>query len=449
MLSMKIDDPQILLESWQLLMISYMRRSYEVGNIQDVYHILSKVKLIINRLPSHLVESQLFVLNELLSGFKEVSKYNYKNALIHFQAITPSRLTTVCLIECQRLILLCHVQLAENLKTIAQYADDLYTIIESQEILEDEQFCRSALVLMDVYIDRVNDPVKVNKLKNRFIKIIQNHFGCIAFEEFEACYNRKAALYFTAAIASRQTLQSVCFYKNHYNRNNLYMSLCNHAGNSLIYGDYNSAKCALNECQKMIDNDEGWYYPSQYKVSNNLIILKYLIAEKEADGCYDKIVDAAKQAANSLFKLLDYQSNEVSYVVLLNYISLSIMCNENNWSYMLDNAYNNLFEIDEYYQYYLHDLMLATHLLNNRIASAQKELSIIDKLNIPLLKYYRPILKVRKTIQQKIIVGEININGNAVLYNNLFSEACSKIQDSSCNFFGRGFLLSDLQFLSL
>ena len=48
---------------------------------------------------------------------------------------------------------------------------------------------------LDVYIDRSNDSQKVKILKKRFIQMIQQHMGSPVFEEFEACYNRKAALY--------------------------------------------------------------------------------------------------------------------------------------------------------------------------------------------------------------------------------------------------------------
>lgn len=446
--SMQIYDTAIMIESWQLFFISYIRRSNDIGCLEDIYNILDEINSIIDKLPHDLAETHHIVLNELLNGYQEINKYNYKKALIHFQAITPSRLITACLAECQRLILLCHLQLAENEKAIIQAAEDLYTTIKPQNLFEDEQFCRAALILLDVYIDRHNDPNRVNILKNRFIRTIQNHFGCSSFEEFEASFNRKSSLYYTAAVAFRQTFQSVCYYKNHYNRNNLYMSLCNHAGNSLIYGDYDSARCALNECQEMMGNNEGWYYPSQYKVHNNTILLNYLVAEKEAADCYSKIIDAAEKAASELFDLLDCQYDEVSHVVLLNYISFSILCNKNNWLQELKQAYNTLFEIDNYYQYYLHDLMLAAYLLNNETENAKQEILFLEQLDVPLLKHYRPILKVRRNTQEKLIENCEMIKENPVAYNTCMFKACNHIQDPSCKFFGRGFLLSDLQFLS-
>ena len=248
MLSLQTNDQRIILESWQLLLLSYVRRSTEIGDTCDVYNILKEVEILIKRLPSILSDAQRYVLQEFLLGYQEFVKYNYREALQHFQAITPSRLTLACLAECQRLILLCYIQLAENHSMILQTAEELYNTIEIENICEDEQYCRAVLVLLDVYLDRSSNQQRVNILKNRFIRIVQNHLGQPIFEEIEACYNRKAALHYAATVAYRQTLQSVNFYRYRHNRNDLYMALCNHSANSLVSGQYVEAKMALEEC---------------------------------------------------------------------------------------------------------------------------------------------------------------------------------------------------------
>ena len=448
LLSMQIHDAKINSEAWQLLLLSYMRRSSEIDNFNDVYNILDEIDLIIKRLPPDIAVSQRFVLQEFLYGYNELNKYQYRNALFHFQAITPSSLTPACLAECQRLILLCHVQLAENSKIIAQYAEELYRIIESEELFEDEQFCRAALVLLDVYTDRSNDESRVSILKNRFIKVIQDHFNCSAFQEFEAHYNRKAALYYTAAIASRQTTQSICYYRNHYNRNSLYISLCNHSGNSIVCGDYSSAKSALDECEKLLQDNKNWYYPSQYKIRNNRIILDYLTEEKNSNGNSEKIIEAAHKAALSLLKILNHQDDEISHVTLLNYLGLSMLCNENNWEKELEKANRCLTEISEYYQYYLHDLNYAAAMLHGDTAAAKHEFDILNSIEVPLLRHYRPIFQKKRLTQESILNNPNSICGCAFKYHQTIADACTHVQDSSCHFYGRGFLLSDLQFLS-
>ena len=72
--------------------------------------------------------------------------------------------------------------------------------------------------------------------------------GITEFDEFEACYNRKAALYYAAIVACRQTEQSIQFYRKHCNRNGTYMALCNHSGNAIVSGQYPTAKMAVEEC---------------------------------------------------------------------------------------------------------------------------------------------------------------------------------------------------------
>lgn len=447
-LSLQLSDTKTIVEAWQLLLLAYFRRSIETGNAGDIYNILSEIEELINRLPDNAIDTQRHVLVEFTSGYQEFIKYNYKKALIHFQAITPSRLIPACLAECQRLILLCHIQLAEDLRLIVQSANELYNTIEDICHLEDEQYCRAALVLLDAYIDRSNDQKKVNILKNNIIRIIQNHMGIPEFDEFEACYNRKAALYYTAIIACRQTEQSIQFYKKHFNRNGTYMALCNHSGNAIVLGKYPSAKIAIEECISMIKNSNGWYYPSQYKVENNEILLNFLTEERNACGDKEKILVAAKKATNRFSKIIAHQYDEVSHVVLFNYIGLSMLCQTNAWESDLLNANRLLPDLDEFYQYYLYDLNYANALIKGDLTSAKSFLIKIKSLDVPLLRHYRVILQKRIFAQEDLLNNATELNGDPFKYHSIINTTCSHLQDDSCYFWGRGFLLSDLQFLS-
>lgn len=447
-LSLQLSDTKIIAEAWQLLLLAYFRRSIETGNTGDVYNILSEIEELINRLPDSVIDTQRHVLVEFTQGYQEFIKYNYKKALLHFQAITPSRLIPACLAECQRLILLCHIQLAEDLKLIIQSANELYNTIEDIDHLEDEQYCRAALVLLDAYIDRSNDHKKVNILKNKIIRIIQGHMGIPEFDEFEACYNRKAALYYTAIIACRQTEQSIRFYKKHFNRNGTYMALCNHSGNAIVLGEYQTAKKAIKECISMIKSSDGWYYPSQYKVENNEILLNFLTEERNACGDKEKILVAAQKATSRFSKIIGHQYDEVSHVVLFNYIGLSMLCQTNTWESDLLNANRLLPDLDEFYQYYLYDLNYANALLKGDVTSAKSFLVKSKSLDAPLLRHYRVILQKRQFVQEDLLNNATDLIGDPFKYHSIINATCSHIQDNSCYFWGRGFLLSDLQFLS-
>ena len=446
--SLQKNDAKAILGTWQLLFLSYIRRASAVSSADDVYRIFPDIDSLLARLPFSLAKTQRHVLDELYNGYEAFSKYEYNLALYHLQAITYSQLIPALLAEVQRLILLCHVQLADNFAIAKQRAEELYDTINDDNFCEDEQYCRAALVLLDFYIDRANDPQKVRLLHRRLIQIIQQHPDCLAFEEFEACDNRKASLYYTAVIASRQTAQSIYFYRTHHNRNNLYMALCNHAGNALICGDFEASRQALNECDAMLLKDDGIYYPSPYKVENNKILLNYLLAEKMADGSKEKILESAHLAADAFSKIVNRQENEVSHVILFNYLGLLILCGSKNWPEELAKANIQLVEIDEYYQYFLHDLNFAGSLLQGNIKAAQKELEILKGLDVPLLRNYQQIFLKRRSEQELILNTPKCLNNDPMKYHEIILKACSHVQDSSCQFFGRGFLLSDLQFLS-
>lgn len=446
-LSILANDFNIIMESWQLLLLSYIRRAALIGNMKDVYKIQSSIDKLINQLPHNLAETQTIVKQEFLSGYNAFSRYDYKQTLMHLQGITPSRLAPAFLAECQRIILLCHVQLAQNNAVIDQAAEELYRTVSADDFCEDEQYCKAALVLIDIYLDRNNNNERVGTLKQKLIRTIQQHPNNPAFEELEACYNRKSYLYYPALIAIHQTEQSVCYYRNHFNKNGIYMSLCNHAGNALIIGEYNVAEIALNECYEMLKNRDMWYYPSKYKIDNNRIILSYLQAEKSATAI-QQIPLAAKKASTSLSQVMSIQKNEVSYVVLLNYLGLSALSGSSTWLSELDDATRHLIEIDKYYQFFLHDLIFFSSLYQNKLDVAQDELSLLKNLDVPLLREYKPILYARMCAQEQLLTSPEKMNGSAVNYHRIIAKACSHIQDPSCRFWGRGFLLSDLQFLS-
>lgn len=446
--SVQLSDTKKTVEAWQLLLLAYFRRSTSASNTNDVYNIFDKIEHLIKNIPGDSMDVQRRVLFEFTCGFKDFIKYDYRNALLHFLSIPLSHLIPACLAECQRLILLCNMQLADDLELIIQSANELYNTIERIDFLEDEQYGRAALVLLDAYIDHSNDPQKIDVLKNKIVQIIQNHMGVAEFEEFESCYNRKAALYYPALVACQQTKQSVHFYKKHCDRNGTYMALCNHSGNAILSGQYSDANASLNECIAMINNRDNWYYPSQYKVENNRILLDYLLEEKEANGNRSKILVAANKARILFYKLLEHQYDEVSHVVFFNYIGLSMLCQTNGLESVLSNANRQLLPLDEYYQYFLHDLNFANALLKDNTSTAKENLEILKKLDVPLLRHYRAILRKRQLVQEDLLYKRKPFSRDPFEYHCIISRECDQAKDISSNFWGRGFLLSDLQFLS-
>ena len=76
------------------------------------------------------------------------------------------------------------------------------------------------------------------------------------------------------------------------------------------------------------------------------------------------------------------------------------------------------------------------------------ELDILNRINVPLLQPYKMIFQKRRQVQAYLLENPSAIDGKALNYHKLIKRECSHIQDTSCGFYGRGFLLSDLQFLS-
>lgn len=445
--SIKKSDTSVIFESWQLFFLAYMRRSAQLGYNNDVYNILSIIRDLLDLLPLEFSENQKNVLERLQSGYKAFLECEYEKAIYEFQSITCSRLIPACHAEVKRLILLCYVQLADNHEMIRLFADELYDIVNDDNFAEDEEYCRAALVLMDIYIDRCNNVEKERLIHKNFIQIVQRHQRRSAFNELEACYNRKSALYYSALVAYRQTAQSIQYYRAHMNHTELYMSLCNHSGNAIISADYNEAEKSLQECNSMLQKQI--LYPSRYKVENNTILLKYLKKEKAEAGNEKSIIEAAKEAAESFAEIMNHQQAECSMVILFNYLGLSALADLGSWEEDLRLANQQLTVQNAYYMYFLQDLNFAYGLLKRDLDEAQKAFTQLTKIKVPLFRNYPKIFLRRRQEQERLLNSPGTEIGSAYKYHELITNACMHVQDPSCHFWGRGFLLSDLQFLSL
>lgn len=183
-------------------------------------------------------------------------------------------------------------------------------------------------------------------------------------------------------------------------------------------------------------------------MENNQILLDYLVEEKSAEGDREKILFAAQKAVTLFSNIIGHQYDEVSHVVLFNYIGLSVLCQTNNCELDLANANKLLPNLDEFYQYYLHDLNYSNALLKGNLTNAKKSLEKLKILDAPLLRHYRTILQKRQLIQEELLNSQSMINGDPFKYHRIIQAKCKHLQDDSYYFWGRGFLLSDLQFLS-
>ena len=177
--------------------------------------------------------------------------------------------------------------------------------------------------------------------------------------------------------------------------------------------------------------------------------LSYLEKEKMATTTHVNISTIAKQSAKEFLSIMEDQKDEVSHVIYLNYLSLLMLSGSERIHAEITKAFIELTEIDEYYQYYLHDLKFAYEIIyNENYKKAKEELILLANLDVPLLHEYRKIFLKRQNVQKKILEKELCVEKDPVRYHHILLNECSHIQDISCIFYGRGFLLSDLQFLS-
>lgn len=443
--SIRPNDIILICETWQIYFLSYARICAVLGWDNDIYEIIPQINALINKLDLFHMEAQKQIFENCLYGFVAFSKYDYRTALNHLCGLGPMQLCIALRAEVMRIVTLCHIQLAESKNQIHQAATELYDLIESSEFNEDEQYCRAALVLLDAFLDKSNHLDKVYILKRKITSCINKHLHIHSFMEFYACFNRKSALYYSATIATRQTEESVLFYRNSNNQTGLYMSLCNYAANALVCGKYESANLALLECEQLVKTHKKWYFPSQYKVDNNKVLLTYLISEQ------NQFKDDDNYMVNTKYKfekLLGRNEDEVSHVIYLNYLSVLALCDYSKFSSELKYANKRLTDVDEFYQFYLHDLNFADEIINGNIKQAEKELDILRNIDAPLLHPYDPIFRTRMLAQYSLLQNSNKVYKNPKAYDNIIKKSCTHIQDSCGRFFGRGFLLSDLQFLS-
>ena len=435
-------------EAWQMLFLAYIRWSFNYGFVEDKYNILTEINELIDLNPPIQRDHQNDTLEKLLEGYSSFVKFDYKNTLLQMQSISEGLLCPALRAECLRITLLCLLQLADDLTAIKNSADSLYQLIENNDFNEDEQYCRAALVMLEVFSDRCVDTNKVGVLKEKLVKTINKHHYCSEFLALNACYNRKAALFYVAEIAYNQTFQSISFYREYNDIINLYMALCNNAANALVCGKYVAANESLMECLNMLQKYSTICFPSIYKVGNNLILLKYLQNESNSNGTDEEVIQGAKEALINFKEHLSKPLKEVSHVAYLNWLGLSILCNQNSWECELMKANEYFSDTDLFYEYYYRDLKFAGYLLQQNICAAKEELDILNEISVPLLRPYKAIFQKRRHIQTQLLENPSVIDGSAIKYHNIMKQGCFHIQDASCAFYGRGFLLSDLQFLS-
>lgn len=451
-LSEKAYSEHNILEAAYLMTIEIIRRQ-EITNGAAESILEEKLVEIISCLPSEIVRIVKLNISLFIEGNIKIKQCNYMEAISCFSSLQFVYATKVFSIEAMRLLVLSLVQLADDLYEIKQKSDELYDMITDSELHEDEVWCRAALLLLEVYGDRHICNERFQILKRGFDIRIRKHMYQSAFRALNYKYASKAALFFNALIAIKLTEESCEYYRDYNSIPNLYFSLCNNAANRIICGEYKEARDRLQECKEIISSNEDINFPSIYKIENNDIINDFLLSEGKLFDYQSRrereelIITAAKEAIIRLQQIVGQQGYEVTHVIEFNLLSMLLLIDDRDNAYRMiqefEKEYSNL---DAYYKYYYHNACISYSLLEGKYDEAANQLNIIEKFNVPLLSSYTKIFNRKNYILHEFI--EEKFEGNGFDYNYEFIRRDMHRQDISASFWGRGLLLSDLQFLS-
>jgi hypothetical protein len=160
------------------------------------------------------------------------------------------------------------------------------------------------------------------------------------------------------------------------------------------------------------------------------------------------ILSAATTAIFGLEQLRNQQGFEVSHIIDFNLLSMYMLCDNKKQSHSLLQKFENGYRhLDAFYKYYYHNICCANSILLGEYDSATYHLDKLENLNVVLLSSFSKVLIRRNQILHQLISERFC--EDHYCFNYEFVKKGIRVQDPSASFWGRGFLLSDLQFLSL
>ncbi len=440
-----------LLEAAYLLSLEIARRIDVTGHLPDTV-LMRHLDDMTAKLPSMVQNIVKTNINDYLIAQYLLHQGSYSEAIIHLNNLNLIFTSRLFYIDVQRILLLCHVLLADDQNEIRRLSEDLYENISDSSFHEDELWCLAALVLFEVFGDKDVDLEKFKNIKKGFEERIRIHMYQSTFCSLHAKYASKSILFYNAIIAAKMTEESCQYYRDCNNFLNLYLSLCNYAANKIVCGDYDLALKSLQECKSITEDNSDTYFPSFYKIENNRIIAEFLRKEGRLFD-YDSrdrniILEAASIASNQLVSIQNQQGVEKSHVIEFNIISMYLIEGQIEKAVNLCKKFEYQYKyLDPFYRYYYHNACFALCLLTRLHSRAYEHLEKLEKSDVILLHGFSKILEERNKILH-LLIDEPFI-GDSFDLNYAILKKGFRVQDTSASFWGRVFLLADLQFLSL
>jgi hypothetical protein len=433
------------------LAIEIMRRR-EITDGDDEAYLQNRLKEITDALPDIFRKRVLVCISAYFEGILLLNRCNYNEAIMKLSEVQYVYASEAFYVDVMRQKLLSMVQLADDLHSIKTLADHIYDIVSSEKFVEDEIWCKTALLLIEVYGNRHVRQDRFDSLKSGFEARVRKHIKLGSFRALYAKYTCKSSLFFNSMVATKLTEDSCEYFRTYNNPLSLYFSLCNNAANRIICGEYDIADKRLRECENIIEDNPNIQFPGTYKVFNNKIIKSFLQSEGKlldfSSRDRNTILHAAETAIVELEQLISKQGYEVSHVIEFNLLGMYMLCGKNEKANELFLRFEMQYKkLDIFYKYYFHSAGCTRNILDGRFEEAYIHLESMDRLHVVLLANFTKILDKRSQILGQLISERYS--GDAFDLNYELIKKGIKVQDPSASFWGRGFLLSDLQFLSI
>lgn len=433
-------------EAYYLLCIEQARRNSIHTNTQYFEELYNKIK----------TDSKLSDLNEngelYLKGIGAFIKCDYRSAIDYFNEIILLGTPNLFHAEVFRNILMSQVLLASDYHEIDNVSEKLFELIEDTAFDEEEQWVRACIVLLSVYMDRVYDNKKADDLNKKICKIFQYKRNSQFFTFMEYQYKRRAAMFYPPLFALRHSKGCEEYFNKRYDVDEVYKSQCNFGANCLICREHNEAKEVLERCLKLIDDCPEVSFPSQYKVKNNSVLANFFVIAEEHMQRHvypkeDMVLQSSKIALEELESITGSENGEISHVISLNRISFLLLLSEfDRANLLIQNLLSNIRNEDLFYNYYLNNMRIAYYCLTGNKEAALDTLDLIKNVFVPLIMHSKKIFQHRYDVIEEMICQEHTPTPFEFNYHYLTK---NQVADTSWYFWGRGLLLSDLQFLSL
>lgn len=309
---------------------------------------------------------------------------------------------------------------------------------------ESELWVRIMLTLMSRYA-HLGEYHEASSVERRIMMLLAERIPFDPFAEYGLnILRRKASILHIGEIACKRTLLSLSYFgetDGWFNARfpiQYYMTLANHSGNLIVSGQFESAYHYAQQAILFKDNFSEIAFPRIEIPFNNLMVAGFLSNQLSSDKVIE-IYDALFLTLENVEHRVLLQNNYFVFKALNNSLAESLNLCESLNNHLVSTTRN-----DSYYQYFVGINRAVLYFLNGDKGGASKIINDLTLLipQIPDKDY----LQRRHEIIQRLI-RDSNV-ADPIKWNGYLLDMFPQEIGPGWEFFGRGFLLSDMQFWS-